>query len=88
MDGTSNMVCFAYDSYKKDIPVEIGMVNGVRSFVKNTTSELLSFAEKTNSIIQRFNIFSSNNSESYSLFTKWKYNIDDKEKKKVEYFMK
>ena len=88
MDGTSNMVCFAYDSYKKDIPVEIGMVNGVRSFVKNTTSELLSFAEKTNSIIQRFNIFSNNNSESYSLFTKWKYNIDDKEKKKVEYFMK
>ena len=88
MDGTSDMVCFAYDSYKKDIPVEIGMVNGVRSFVKSTTSELLSLAEKTSSIIQRFNIFSSNSNESYSLFTKWKYNIDDKEKKKAEYFMK
>ena len=88
MDGVSDMVCFPYDSYKRDIPVEIGMVNGVRSFVKNTTCELLSLAEKTGNVIQKLAFWNRSTESDVNVFRKLKYIIDEEEKKKDEYYSK
>ena len=97
MDGVCDLTCFPYDSYKKDIPIEIGMVEGVRSFIRKTSGELLNVVESAGGFLKRICVGNerrevangnSNQERELNLIQRLRYYINETEQKEDEYYIK
>ena len=85
IEGFLDMSSIPINNYKNGLSVQEGVVNGVRSFVVNSSNTVLNFGEACSGFFRK--IFCGSN-EGTSIYRELKYKIDDRTKKIDEYFLK
>ena len=85
IEGFLNMTSMPLNNYKNGLSVQEGVVNGVRSFVVNSSNEILNFGETCSKFFR--SLFCGSN-EGTSIYRELKYKIDERSKKIDEYYLK
>ena len=85
IEGFLNMTSMPLNNYKNGLSVQEGVVNGVRSFVVNSSNEILNFGETCSKFFR--SLFCGSN-EGTSIYRELKYKIDERSKKIEEYYLK
>ncbi len=85
IEGFLNMTSMPLNNYKNGLSVQEGVVNGVRSFVVNSSNEILNFGETCSKFFR--SLFCGSN-EGTSIYRELKYKIGERSKKIDEYYLK
>ena len=85
IEGFLDMTSMPVNNYKNGLSVQEGVVNGVRSFVVNSSNTILNFGETCSGFFRK--VFCGSN-EGTSIYRELKYKIDERCKKVDEYYLK
>ncbi len=85
IEGFLDMTSMPVYNYKNGLSVQEGVVNGVRSFVVNSSNTILNFGEACSGFFRK--VFCGSN-EGTSIYRELKYKIDERCKKVDEYYLK